>query len=42
VYFQIKFRMCTEPILPHTKKLESASPEGEGFQPSPKGTLNIL
>jgi len=41
MHFQVALGVCSQSVLAHARNLHFTSPEGEGFQPSPKETLNI-
>ena len=42
VNFQIRLSMCSKFVKSHNATIITfSSPEGEGFQPSPKGTLTL-
>ena len=39
MHFQVALGVCSQSVLAHARNLYFTSPEGEGFQPSPKETL---
>jgi hypothetical protein len=39
MHFQVALGVCSQSVLAHARNLHFTSPEGEGFQPSPKETL---
>src|SRR5512144_2394401 len=41
MHFQVALGVCPQSVLAHARNLHFTSPQGEGFQPSPKETLTL-